>query len=82
MGCGGAFDGVEHLLDVQAVGEGRRGLRAGRDGRDEVVDLVDEAVLPADGVAGGPPGGVVGSVRFGGEDPAEAGLDGRAGWLS
>src|SRR5690606_2933269 len=73
------LDRVEHALDVQAVLERRRRVLPGRDGADEVDGLVDEAVLVAEAVAGGPPRLHVRVVRLGDEDPPEAGGGRRLG---
>src|SRR5688572_13342487 len=47
----------------------------GDDGVDEVVEFVDEGVLPADDVAVGPPDVPERVVRLGDEDVGEAGVD-------
>ena len=72
-----ALDGVEHPLHLQPVGERRRRVLVLGDGGDQVDDLVGEAVLVAEPVAGRPPGGDVGVLGLGDDDPAEAGGRGR-----
>src|SRR4051794_19087393 len=59
---GGALDGVEHPLDLQAVGEGRSGGGARGDVAHEVGDLVHEGVLVPEAMAGRPPRCGVGMV--------------------
>ena len=67
--CRGRFDGGEHALDLQAVGERRDRVVAGRDVGEQVDDLVGEGVLVPDQVARRPPGSHVGVVGLGDLDP-------------
>ena len=69
---GALLDRGQHALHVQAVGERRLGVAAGRDGVDEVADLVREGVLVAERVPGRPPVGHVRMLGLGHEDAREA----------
>src|SRR5919112_8839 len=71
VGCR-ALDGVQHALDLEAVGERRRRWRPGAHVPDEVGDLVHEGVLVAESVTGWPPGTGERVVGLGDEDAAEA----------
>src|SRR5687767_13150676 len=71
LGARRALHRVEDPLDLEAVGEGRRGRVPGRHVADEVGDLVDERVLVAQAMARRPPGARVRMVRLGHQDAAE-----------
>ena len=66
------LDRIEHALHREPLGERRVGVGALGDRRHQVDDLVAEAVLVAEHVAGGPPGGDVRMLRLGDQDLREA----------
>src|SRR6188472_1714413 len=71
VGCT-VLDRAEHPLDAQTVIEGRLWLPVVGDRADEIDDLVSEAVLVTEAVAGRPPRAYVGVLRLGDQDSPKA----------